>query len=167
MRPQGSAHLWEPRAEPLSPSYIARQTRHRRAVAAGSQDAARQLFFEDRRLTERVLPPPKLGPLNHKSSAPTDDWSRLPAPTNRSGSKPAYVSGARPSVDDPANSGIRREPGLPGHEDIVPEAAKPPTEFDFPEGGGDDVALRTRVMRTNGSGLARQAAMDPGDGLEL
>jgi len=80
---------------------------------------------------------------------------------------PVSVSGARPSVDDPANSGIRREPELPSHEDIVPEVSKPPTEFDFREAGDDGVAVRARVMRTNGPGLARQAAMDPGDGLEL
>ena len=129
--------------------------------------AKKARYFEDPRLTERVLPPPKSGPLDREGSAPTDDWSRLPAPANRSVSKPVSVSGARPSVDDPANSGIRREPELPGHEDIVAEVSKPPTEFDFPEEGDDGVAVRARVMRTNGPGLARQAAMDPGDGLEL
>jgi type IV secretion system protein VirD4 len=129
--------------------------------------AKKARYFEDPRLTERVLPPPKLGPLDREGSAPTDDWSRLPAPTNRSVSKPVSVTGARPPVDDPANSGIRREPGLPGHEDIVTEVSKPPTEFDFPEEGDDGVAVRARVMRTNRSGLAGQAAMDPGDGLEL
>ena len=129
--------------------------------------AKKARYFEDPRLTERVLPPPKSGPLDRECSAPTDDWSRLPAPANRSVSKPVSVSGARPSVDDPANSGIRREPELPGHEDIVAEVSKPPTEFDFPEEGDDGDAVRARVMRTNGPGLARQAAMDPGDGLEL
>jgi type IV secretion system protein VirD4 len=129
--------------------------------------AKKARYFEDPRLTERVLPPPELGPLDREDSAPTDDWCRLPAPTNRSGSKPVPVSGARPPVDDPANSGIRREPELPMHEDIVPEVSKPPTEFEFPEEGDDGVAVRARVMRTNGPGLARQAAMDPGDGLEL
>jgi type IV secretion system protein VirD4 len=124
-------------------------------------------YFEDARLTERVLPPPKSGPLDREGSAPTDDWSRLPAPANRGVSKPASVSGARPPVDDPANSGIRREPDPPGHEDIVAEISKPPAEFDFPEEGDDGAAVRARVMRTNGPGLARQAVMDPGDGLEL
>ena len=128
--------------------------------------AKKARYFEDPRLTERVLPPPKSGPLDRDCSAPTDDWSRLPAPA-RSVSKPVTVSGARPSVEDPANSGIRREPELPRHEDIVPEVSRPPTEFDFTEKGDDGVAVRARVMRTNGSGLARQAAMDPGDGLEL
>jgi type IV secretion system protein VirD4 len=82
-------------------------------------------------------------------------------------SKPVSASGAQPPVDDPANSGIRRETGLPGHEDIVAAVSKPPTEFDFPGEGDDGVAVRASVLRTNGSGLARQAAMDPDDGLEL
>jgi type IV secretion system protein VirD4 len=129
--------------------------------------AKKARYFEDPRLTERVLPPPKSRPLGRDCSAPTDDWSRLPGPANSSVSKPISVSGASPSVDDPANSGIRREPELPGHEDIVAEVSKPPTEFDFPEEGDDGVAIRARVMRTNGPGLARQAAMDPGDGLKL
>jgi type IV secretion system protein VirD4 len=128
--------------------------------------AKKARYFEDPRLTERLLPPPKLAPLDCEASAPTDDWSGLPAPVNRGVSKPVSASGARPPVDDPANSGIRREPGLPLHEDIVAEVPKPSTEFDFLE-GDDGVAVRARVMRTNGPGLARQAAMDPGEGLEL
>jgi type IV secretion system protein VirD4 len=128
--------------------------------------AKKARYFEDARLTERVLSPPRSGAVDREGSAPTDDWSCLPAPANRSVSKPISESAARPSVGDPANSGIRREPGLPGHEDIVAEVSNPPTEFDFPE-DDDGVAVRARVMRANGPGLARQAAMDPGDGLEL
>jgi len=124
-------------------------------------------YFEDPRLAERVLSPPKSGSLDREGSTPTDNWSRLPAPANKSVSKPVSVSGSLPPVDDPANSGIRREPELPTHEDIVPEVSRPPTEFDFPEEGDDGVSVRARVMLTNGSGVARQAAMDPRDGLEL
>ena len=68
---------------------------------------------------------------------------------------------------DTANSGIRREPELPEHENIAPEPLKPPPEFDFTEDEGDSDAIRARVLRTNVPGLARQAAMDPGDGLDL
>ncbi|WP_065754536.1 conjugal transfer protein TraG [Bradyrhizobium paxllaeri] len=128
--------------------------------------AKKARYFEDPRLTERVLPPLKSAPLNRESSAPTDDWNRLPAPTIRSVPEAISASGVRPSVNDPANAGIRREPGLPGHEDIAAEVSKPPTEFDFPE-EDDGVAVRARVMRTNGSRLARRAAMDPDDGLKL
>ena len=77
------------------------------------------------------------------------------------------MSDARRSADDPANSGIRREPELPEHEEIAPEALKPPPEFDFAEDEGDGDAIRARVLRMNVPGLARQAAMDPDDGLDL
>ena len=43
----------------------------------------------------------------------------------------------------------------------------PPPEFDFTEDEGDGDAIRARVLRRNVSSLARQAAMDPDDGLEL
>jgi type IV secretion system protein VirD4 len=129
--------------------------------------AKKARYFEDPRLTERVLPPPKSSPLDREGSAPTDDWSRLPAPANRGVAQPVFVSGARPSVDDPANSDIRREPGLPRYEDIAAEVSRPPAEFDFPEEADDGGAVRAGVMRANGSRLARQAAMDPRDGVEL
>ena len=74
------------------------------------------------------------------------------------------MSGARQST---ANSGIRREPELPEHENIAPEPLRPPPEFDFTEDEGDSDAIRARVLRMNVPGLARQAAMDPGDGLDL
>jgi type IV secretion system protein VirD4 len=124
-------------------------------------------YFDDPRLTERVLPPPKSGPPDRGCSVRMDDWSRLPAPAKSSLSKPTSALGARPSADDPANSGLRREPSLPGHEEIVAEVSKPSTEFEFPEEGDDGVAVQTRMMRTGGPALARQATMDPGDGLEL
>jgi type IV secretion system protein VirD4 len=86
---------------------------------------------------------------------------------------PAYSTGqqARSSVgehiDDPANGGIRREPELPQHEEIVPAQEKATPEFTFGEEYPDDDAVRARAMRQQISGLARQAAMDPGDGLKL
>ena len=70
-------------------------------------------------------------------------------------------------IDDPANGGIRREPELPEHEEIVPEPAKPTPEFAFAEEEPDDDAVRARALRQQARGLARQAAMDPGDGMDL
>jgi type IV secretion system protein VirD4 len=114
-----------------------------------------------------VLPPPDPGTFDRDGSTAPDDWSQLPSPSNTNASKPETVLGIRPAVDDPANSGIRREPELPEHEDIASKTAPPPPEFDFTEDEGDGDAIRARVLRTNVPGLARQAAMDPGDGLEL
>src|SRR4051794_31086335 len=93
--------------------------------------AKKARYFVDPRLTERGLQPPKSRPLDRDCNAPRDDWSGLLALANRSASKPVSVSGSRPPVDDPTNSGIRRDPELPRHEDIVPEVSKPSTEFEF------------------------------------
>ena len=123
--------------------------------------AKKARYFEDPRLTERVLPPLKSESLECDGSAPTDDWSRLPAPANRSVSKPPSVSDARPTVDDPANSGIRREPGLPGHEDIVAEISKSPTEFDFPEEGDSKVVQRDKGLWIYSAREWRQGRVRP------
>jgi type IV secretion system protein VirD4 len=126
--------------------------------------AQKAKYFEDPRLTERVLPPPNSSSLDRDGRAATDDWSRHPAPPNSNDAEPVSLSGARQSTE---NSGIRREPELPEHENIAPEALKPPSEFDFTEDEGDGDAIRARVLRMNVPGLARQAAMDPDDGLDL
>ena len=68
-------------------------------------------------------------------------------------------------IADPANGGIRREPELPEHEEIVPERTA--TEFTFGEEEADDEAVRARALRRQARGLVRQAAMDPGDGIDL
>jgi len=61
---------------------------------------------------------------------------------------------------------IRREPDLPIEQEVVPLPAPPLSEFEFDEGESDDAAAAKRLkdrMRTS----ARQASLDPGDGIEL
>ena len=127
--------------------------------------AKKARYFEDPRLSERVLAPPQL-PVEQNGAAPPDDWSGLPVAVAVGAVAESGVS-IETGVDDPANAGIRREPELPEHEEIAPERTSPPPEFAFTEDDPDDDAVRARVMRRQMSGLARQAAMDPGDGLEL
>jgi type IV secretion system protein VirD4 len=103
-----------------------------------------------------------LGSSIQASSAP-NDWSALPLPPRAPGGK---KSSPVALVADPANGGIRREPELPEHEDIAPEQAKPSTEFAFEDDAGDK-AVRARVLRAQARGLARQASMDPNDGIDL
>jgi type IV secretion system protein VirD4 len=124
-------------------------------------------YFEDPRLAERVLPPPERTTFDCDGGAPTDDWSQLPSLSNRILPTAQAASGAQRSADDPANSGIRREPELPEYEEIASEISKSPLEFDFTEDEGDGGAIRARLLRTNVSSLARQATMDPDDGVEL
>jgi type IV secretion system protein VirD4 len=98
-------------------------------------------------------------------TVPPDDWSRLPAPVVSLGQEVSSSGGAY--IDDPANGGIRRDPELPKHEEIVPVQARATPEFTFTEEDPNDDALRARALQQQARGLARQAAMDPGDGLEL
>src|SRR6266702_2000651 len=125
--------------------------------------ARKARYFEDHRLTERVLAPPAAREQN--GAHPPDDWSQLPAPAVSTGSE-AYSSGKKRS-DDPANGGIRRELELPQHEEIAREQVKPKPEFAFGEEEPDDDAVRARALRQQVRNLARQGAMDPGDGLGL
>ncbi len=125
--------------------------------------AKKARYYEDRRLKERVLPPPQPGHPMAQLAAP-DDWTGLPAPpSTRTQLAPPKASN---SSEDAANGGIRREPKLPEHEDIAPEPEKP-SEFAFADEEPDDDAQRARVMRRQAAGVARQAAMDPRDGIDL
>jgi type IV secretion system protein VirD4 len=126
--------------------------------------AKKARYFEDPRLTKRVLAPPQAAS-RQSGGAPSDDWSQLPVPAAAPADRDVNASGEA-RIGDPANAGIRREPELPQHEEIALERANAMPEFVFGEEDADDDAVRARVLRQQ-VGLARQAAMDPGDGLEL
>jgi len=122
--------------------------------------AKKARYYEDIRLSERVLPPQVV--TKQDSSLSSDDWSQLPAVANQEVS-----SSVGADIDDPSNGGIRREPQLPQHEEVLPVQAKATPEFAFNEEDSDDVALRARMRRQQARNVARQAAMDTGDGIKL
>jgi type IV secretion system protein VirD4 len=126
--------------------------------------ARKARYYEDPRLTQRVLPPPQWVS-NRPGLISSDDWSGLPAPVVRTG--PEANLSTKTQVVDLANSGIRTEPELPEHEEIVQGQAKAAPEFTFDHGDSDDDAFRARVLRQQISALARQTALDPGDGMKL
>ncbi len=130
--------------------------------------ARKARYYEDRRLTERLLPAPKPEPPRLASTAP-DDWSGTPIqPNSEASEETAGAHGGQPiDGSGSTNGGIRREPELAEHEDIASEPVKPPPEFEFAEDETDDDAQRARRLRATARGLARQAAMDPGDGIDL
>jgi type IV secretion system protein VirD4 len=127
-------------------------------------------YYEDRRLASRVLPPPELTavttPADRGASKRTDDWTALPI--LNAGSETAGIPGATAvSDDDSANGGIRREPTLPEHEAIARELPKPSPEFPPFDEEPDDEAVRIDAVDRNFRAIARQAALDPDDGLGL
>jgi len=128
-------------------------------------------YYEDIRLNNRVLQPPApttacAGNSGDRLAPHADDWTAflLPQP----GAAAAGESVAGPVADDdPANGGIRREPALPEHEAIVPEQPRPDLEFAVLEDEPDDDAVRAKALNRSFATVARQAALDPGDGLGL
>jgi len=128
--------------------------------------ARKARYFEDRRLTERVRPPPGGEEMNAESRIGhnADDWTALPIPAR------APQVNAEVNTDagaDQADGGIRREPALPEHEAIVVEDPRPAPEFAIVDDDTDENAVRSAAMRRRVRHVARQAAMDPDDGVAL
>jgi type IV secretion system protein VirD4 len=122
--------------------------------------AKKARYYEDRELQARILPPPKPSSPGHamlgedRPPQGADEWVDAVVPARAS------------SAEDPANSGIRREPELPKHEEIAPEPRKPVNEFEPLEDEPDDDTQRLHVMQRQAR-IARQAALDPADGMGL
>jgi len=127
-------------------------------------------YYEDKGLTGRVLPPPALTIASARTCGgdpkQADDWTTLPLPDPGRAVAGKSIADLK-SDEDPANSGIRREPALPDHEAVVPEAPKPNPEFALLDDEPDDDAVRAKVMNQSFRAVARQAALDPDDGLGL
>ncbi|ABQ35456.1 conjugal transfer protein TraG [Bradyrhizobium sp. BTAi1] len=123
-------------------------------------------YFADPRLVDRVLPPPNPVLTDQDGDAAADDWSRLPPIARTIAAKEQGRPAALDAAGDAANAGIRREPELPEHEEIVPEPSRPAQEFNF-DREVDDEMVRNSVLRDQLRGLPRQAALDPDDGLGL
>jgi type IV secretion system protein VirD4 len=134
--------------------------------------AKKARYYEDKRLTARVLQPPSLrrtgeGTSSDRSVRRTDDWSALPLRSPVAAGVGGSGAGfSHPEEADP-NSGIRREPTLPEHEAMVAEEPRPSREFAIVEDEPDDDDVRAKALRQHMRNLARQASMDPNDGIEL
>jgi type IV secretion system protein VirD4 len=123
--------------------------------------ATKARYFEDARLQERIITPPELAtaPAN---TATSDDWSgRVVAAAGQTS-----ATGTGEDGGDPANAGIRREPELPEHEEITPPPS-PAQEFELLDDDPDVDAAKANAMRSRMRMVARQASLDPGDGIEL
>src|SRR5690625_345089 len=125
--------------------------------------ATKARYFEDARFQERILSPPDLVAAPLAPSPSADDWSgRVVAAESCSA-----TSAAEGAEGDPANAGIRREPELPEQEEIVPPPPSPSREFDILDDEPDLDAAKARALRQRMHAVARQASMNPDDGIEL
>jgi type IV secretion system protein VirD4 len=128
--------------------------------------AKKARYYEDQQLKTRICAPPVLIP--DAGSVPgsqcdkrADDWSDLIRVQAANRMTPTVVE------EETENGGIRREPALPEHEAIVHQEPKPGREFEMLDDEPDDEAVRAKAMRQRFGAVARQAALDPDDGLPL
>jgi type IV secretion system protein VirD4 len=124
--------------------------------------AKKARYYEDHQLQARILPPPMPaagttvdGNADTPIRAAKDDWQG------------AVVAPPSTDTEDPANAGIRREPELPEHEDVVTAPRKPSQEFDLPDDETEDDAQRLRVLQRQVRATARQVSLDPADDMGL
>ena len=134
--------------------------------------AKKARYYEDQRFVERVLPAPK--PEQAPAVTRPDDWSQLPLPPRvviveqeKKPKAPIVPKKPKPDDDDSGSGTLRREPGLPEHEEVVPPKPDPVPEFGFGEDSQDDRAVSAAELRRQMSGLARQAALDPADDMDM
>ncbi|MGH6644086.1 MAG: type IV secretory system conjugative DNA transfer family protein, partial [Bradyrhizobium sp.] len=124
--------------------------------------AKKARYYEDRRFQERILPPPNL---LKPAKAQSDDWSTLALPA-----VPAVamaVSGDASEDEDTTDSERRHQPELSRSKPVEP---KPPIENEFeidPRDDADEDAARLSRLNQTMRQVARQASLDPDDGIEL
>ena len=124
--------------------------------------AKKARYYEDQRFQERILTPP---PLPKPASARADDWSALAIPERPVLSTP--VVGDALTDDDPTDSERRHQPELSRTKTVE---RKPVIENEFEIDPLDDVeenAARLSRMTQTMRQVARQASLDPGDGIDL
>jgi type IV secretion system protein VirD4 len=119
-------------------------------------------YYEDPELAARILPPPIL-----TASKPTAADERPAVPQNGDWAGSVIAADLGSDTEDPANAGIRREPELPEHEEVVPEPRKPVQEFEPIDEEPDDEVQRQRVMQRAFNTVARQVSLDPGDDMQM
>ncbi|WP_024512005.1 conjugal transfer protein TraG [Bradyrhizobium sp. ARR65] len=122
--------------------------------------ATKVRYYEDPQFNGRVLKPPGKGRMKLPMRA--DDWSGR-APISPS----AELLAGRRRKGDHGNGGVRREPELPQHEDIVIKAPLAEHEFDAGPDEPDADAVQARILNRSMQGIARAASLDPEDGIDL
>jgi type IV secretion system protein VirD4 len=124
--------------------------------------AKKARYFEDGRFQERILPPPAL---TAPKQARPDDWTTLPVPPRPPIAAPKP---ARESEDgDPTESERRRQPELSRVKPVEKtELIENEFEIGLTDDDEDDAARNSRMNQLM-QGVARQASLDPADGMDL
>jgi len=122
--------------------------------------ASKVRYYEDAQLKRRVLTAPRADPVALVARA--DDWSgraRIPPSVE-------LLANVKRGSRDP-NGGIRREPELPQHEDVVTREPLSENEFDSAPDDGDADAVQAIAQSRSMQGIARSVTIDPDDPMVL
>ena len=90
--------------------------------------ASKVRFYEDRQLQSRVIAPPSSEAASRVTPAvavspPPNGWTKVVAAPVPVGPGAVAAADTTEAEEDTANAGIRREPELPEHEEVVPESS--------------------------------------------
>lgn len=123
--------------------------------------AKKAQYFNDPRLKQRIGAPPY--PRSSEDNPGYSDWD------GRIGQHALPPADERVTGEDgpSAEGGIRREPELPEYEDVEHGSPAFPNEFAFEDRSADEEAGRNSTIAERMRANARQAALDPTDGIEL
>lgn len=117
-------------------------------------------YYEDPQFQRRILKPSRAVPIDLVMRP--DEWSRH-APIPPSVKLLAALTNKRRDQ----NGGIRREPEMPQHEEVVLKAPSADNEFDAAPDEGDADAVQAVSLNRSMQGLARAVSLDPGDKMGL
>jgi type IV secretion system protein VirD4 len=117
-------------------------------------------YYEDPQFQGRILKPSRAVTID--LVARPDEWSHHPPVPPSAKLLAAVTNKARDQ-----NGGIRREPELPQHEDIVVKAPLAENEFDAAPDEGDADAVQAAALNRSMQGLARAVSLDPDDKMGL
>ena len=124
--------------------------------------AKKARYYEDQRFQERILAPPTL---TKPRKGQADDWSKLALPSAPDLHAP--IAAQEASDDDPTESERRHQPEL-SRTKTVERKAVIENEFEIdPRDDVEEDAARLSRMTQTMRQVARQASLDPGDGIEL
>jgi type IV secretion system protein VirD4 len=119
-------------------------------------------YYQDRRLKERILPPPRLSSVATSSPKPSLPKGTTAGPWTNLIAIPA----AEAEADD-VNGGLRREPELSEHEDIAPTPPSPVHEFELGDDSDDTGPPAQPSFDQQIRNVVRQTPLDPSDHLGM
>jgi type IV secretion system protein VirD4 len=134
-------------------------------MLAGSHPirAKKARYYADPRLAQRIVSP--VTPEPSPDLQGEGQWSRTcaaPVPAEE-----PVDEGERLEEAAASDGGIRREPELAANENTAPQPAMVANEFDFADRSDDEQAVRNRRIAERMHSNARQAVLDPNDGIDL